>query len=227
MLTALALHSLRRCRGCWQVLKARPPAPKERGELIKQHLLHPGGSAAAAATAASNAAGARVVGMTMQGCWSAVLCLANGKAGQGAGLSLRPWSTRLPVLPTLLSVVDANFPCAALQRPRWGSCQQLAGRRRRGWCRAPRRTLAGAARGQVRAPDPVPPIISRCMAVQVLHFFTSNKDQEWCLRMAMRWHEYALYMAWRVSRTSQGCGLTQGAGEQGLAGGAPAAQALR
>ena len=54
------------------MLKARPPAPKERGELIKQHLLHPGGSAAAAATAASNAAGAHVTGIATQGGHSAV-----------------------------------------------------------------------------------------------------------------------------------------------------------
>ena len=78
----------------------------------------------------------------------------------------RPWLTR-SVLPVLLRLIDANFPCAARQRPRWGSCRQLAGLRRRGWCRAPRRTLAGAALGQVRAPDPVSPITRIRAAVQV------------------------------------------------------------
>jgi len=63
------------------VLKAAPAAP-ERGRLVKDHVLHPVGAAAAAATAASNAAGVPMQRIVLP-------CAPCCRAGRGRG-GVRP-----------------------------------------------------------------------------------------------------------------------------------------
>lgn len=60
------------------MLHSHAPTARERGKIMMQHLLHPMGTAAAAATAASNAAGMPPSASGAWRLWRTAACLGNG-----------------------------------------------------------------------------------------------------------------------------------------------------